>query len=113
MLGLSCVVADSDEEARRLFTSQQQAVINLRTGRPGKLPPPIDDIDSILDGRGHMILDSVLSCAVVGSPATVREGLDAFVARHRPDELMATAHIYDHQARLRSYALLREAWPTV
>jgi luciferase family oxidoreductase group 1 len=111
MLGLSAVVADSDDKARRLFTSQQQAVINLRSGRPGRLPPPIDDIDTILDGRGQMILDSVLSCAVVGSPATVREGLEAFTVRHRPDELMATAHIYDHKARLRSYELLREAWP--
>lgn len=111
MLGLSAVVADTDEQAQRLFTSQQQAVINLRTGRPGRLPPPIDDIDAVLDGRGQMILDSVLSCAVVGSPATVRAELEAFTAQHRPDELMATAHIYDHTARLRSYELLRQAWP--
>ncbi len=110
MLGLSGVVADSDEEARRLFTSQQQAVINLRSGRAGRLPPPIDDIDSILDGRGQMILDSVLSCAVVGSPANAREGLEAFTARHKPDELMVTAHIYDHEARLKSYEMLKGVW---
>jgi luciferase family oxidoreductase group 1 len=106
MLGIGVCVAETDAGAQRLFTSQQQAIINLRSGRPGPLPPPIDDIESVLDGRGQMILESVLSCAVVGSPATVKSGLAAFVARHKPDELMVTAQIFDHAARLRSYELL-------
>ena len=106
MLGIGIFAADSDAEARRLFTSQQQAVINLRSGRPGELPPPIDDIAPILDARGTAILQSVLACAIVGSPATVKHGLEAFIARHRPDEIMVTAQIFDHVARLRSYALL-------
>jgi len=106
MLGISVFAAETDAEAKRLFTSQQQAVINLRSGRPGPLPPPIDDIATILDDRGRAILDAVLACAIVGSPATVGRGLDAFVARHRPNELIVTAQIFDHAARLRSFNIL-------
>ena len=106
MLGISVFAAETDAEARRLFTSQQQAIINLRSGRPGLLPPPIDDIEAILDSRGRTILDSVLSCAVVGSPETVRDGLNAFIATHRPDEVIVTAQIFDHAARLRSFNIL-------
>lgn len=106
MLGIGVVVSETDAEARRLFTSQQQAVVNLRSGRPGPLPPPIDDIESMLDGRGQMILESVLGCAVVGAPTTVRDGLRDFMTRHNPDELMVTAQIFDHAARLESYRLL-------
>jgi luciferase family oxidoreductase group 1 len=106
MLGISVFAADTDADARRLFTSQQQAVINLRSGRPGLLPPPIDDITAILDNRGKAILDSVLSCAVVGSAKTVEYGLNAFIARHSPDELIVTAQIFDHTARLESFKIL-------
>jgi luciferase family oxidoreductase group 1 len=106
MLGIGVYAGETDAEARKLFTSQQQAVINLRSGRPGELPPPIDDIAAILDERGRAILESVLACAIVGSPATVKHGLNAFIARHRPDELMVTAQIFDHAARLRSFEIL-------
>jgi luciferase family oxidoreductase group 1 len=106
MLGISVFAAETDAEARRLFTSQQQAVINLRTGRPGQLPPPIDDIEAILDDRGRAILDSVIACAIVGSPVTVEHDLNAFIVRHRPDELIVTAQIFDHAARLRSFGTL-------
>jgi luciferase family oxidoreductase group 1 len=106
MLGLNVVAAETDEEARTLFTSVQQAVINLRSGRAGRLPPPIDNIDDILDGRAQMILDRVLECAVVGSAQTVRAGLDDFITAHRPDEVMITAQIFDHAKRLRSYEIV-------
>ena len=106
MLGISVFAAETDAEARRLFTSQQQAVINLRSGRPGQLPPPIDNIAAILDDRGRAILDSVLACAMVGAPATVEHGLRVFIGRHRPDELIVTAQIFDHAARLRSFDIL-------
>jgi luciferase family oxidoreductase group 1 len=106
MLGISVFAAETDFEARRLFTSQQQAVINLRSGRPGPLPPPIDNIETILDDRGREILKSVLACAMVGSPATVKHRLGNFIARHTPDELMVTAQIFDHAARLRSFNIL-------
>ena len=108
MLGLNVVAADTDDEARKLFTSVQQAVINLRSGRPGRLPPPIENIDSILDGRSQMILDRVLECAVVGSAQAVRMGLKDFIAAHDPDEIMITAQIFDHAKRLRSYEIVSE-----
>jgi luciferase family oxidoreductase group 1 len=107
MLGLNVVAAESDGEAQHLFTSLQQAFINLRTGRPGPLPPPVDDIKPYLaDPRLEAMLKSVLAVAQVGSPATVKQGLDAFIARHQPDELMVAGQIYEHEARKRSYAIL-------
>ncbi|HEX5279067.1 MAG TPA: LLM class flavin-dependent oxidoreductase [Micropepsaceae bacterium] len=108
MLGISVFAAETDADARMLFTSQQQAVIHLRSGRPGQLPPPIDDIEAILDDRGRAILDSVLTYAIVGSRGTVMQRLQGFVDRHRPDELMVTANIFDHAARLTSFRILSE-----
>ena len=108
MLGLNVIAADTDEEARRLFSSLQQAVVNLRSGRPGQLPAPVDDLESRLDRVGKSIVKNVLACSVVGSPSTVARGLEAFVARHQPDEIMATAQIFDHAARLRSFEILAE-----
>ena len=107
MLGLNVVVADTDVEARHLFTSLQQAFINLRTGRPGPLPPPVDDIAPFLaDPRIEAMLKSVLAVAQVGAPETVKAGLETFIARHQPDELMVAGQVYDHEARKRSYELL-------
>ena len=106
MLGLNVFAADTDAEARRLFSSLHQAFLNLRLGRPGKLPPPVDDMESRLDPRARTMLDNSLSCAVVGSADTVRKGLAAFVARTGADELMITAQIFDHTARRRSFEIL-------
>ena len=108
MAGLNVIAADTDAEARRLFTSAQQAFINLRTGHPGKLPPPVDDIEPLLEGPARLMLQQVLSEAVVGSPATVRQGLSGFVTRTGIDEVIVTAQIHDHAARLRSYELLAQ-----
>jgi len=109
MLGVNVFAADTDAEARRLFSSLQQAFINLRTGRPGKLPAPIDDMDARLEPRARMMLENSLSCSIVGSPQTVRVGLQDFVARTGADELMITAQIYDHAARKRSFEILANA----
>jgi luciferase family oxidoreductase group 1 len=107
MLGLNVVVAQTDAEAKHLFTSLQQAFINLRTGRPGPLPPPVEDIRPLLaDPRIEAMLRSVLAVAQVGAPETVKAGLEAFIALHQPDELMVAAQVYDHEARKRSYELL-------
>lgn len=105
MLGLNVVVADTDAEARRLFTSQQQSFIKLRRGRPGLVPPPIDDIDAFCTPQERAGVDHALACAVIGAPDTVRRGIGELIARHQPDELMLTANIFDHAARLRSFAL--------
>jgi luciferase family oxidoreductase group 1 len=108
MLGVSVFAAETDTEAQRLFSSQQQAFLNLRRGRPGKLPPPVDDMDARIDPMGRAMLDDSLSCACVGSAETVRAQLAAFVARTGADEIMATAQIFDHEARKRSFAILAE-----
>jgi luciferase family oxidoreductase group 1 len=105
MLGINVVAADSDAEARRLFTTQQQSFINLRRGRPGLIPPPIDDIQAYWSPVEKAGVERALACAVVGDADSVREGLDAFIARHRPDELLITANVFDHAARRHSFEI--------
>jgi luciferase family oxidoreductase group 1 len=106
MLGLNVFAADTDAQARLLFSSLQQAFVNLRTGRPGKLPAPRDDYEAGLDPRARAMLADALSCSVVGGPDTVRQGVEAFIARTGADELMVTAQIHDHAARLHSFEIL-------
>ncbi|RWM89603.1 MAG: LLM class flavin-dependent oxidoreductase [Mesorhizobium sp.] len=106
MLGLNVFAAPSDAEARLLFTSLQQAFVNLRSGRPGRLPPPVDGYERDLDPMAKTMLGQALSCAVVGAPETVRQGIEAFVRRTGADELMVTAQIFDHAARVRSFEIL-------
>jgi luciferase family oxidoreductase group 1 len=108
MLGVNIFAAETDAEARFLFSSQQQAFLNLRRGRPGKLPPPVADFEAGVDRYGRAMLADALACAVVGGPETVRDGLAAFVASTGADELMVTAQIFDHAARKRSFSILAE-----
>ena len=109
MLGINVIAADGDSEAEWLFTSLQQAFLNLRRGRPGRLPPPVEDYGRNLNPMEQAMLRDTLAYAVVGSPETVRQGLDAFVAGTGADELMVTAQIFEHQARLRSFEITAEA----
>jgi luciferase family oxidoreductase group 1 len=109
MLGLNVFAAETDAEAKLLFTSLQQAFVNLRTGRPGPLPAPVENYDADLDPMAKAMLAQALSCAIVGSPQTVRTGLDAFIRRTGADELMVTAQVFDHAARVRSFEILAEA----
>jgi luciferase family oxidoreductase group 1 len=108
MLGVNVVAAGSDAEARRLFTTQQQSFINLRRGRPGLIPPPIDDIESYWTPTEKFGVEHALACAVIGDATTVQQGIEAFVARHRPDELMVTANVFDHETRCRSFEIVAE-----
>ncbi len=105
MLGLNVVAADSDAEARRLFTTQQQSFINLRRGRPGLIPPPIDDIEAYWNPPEKLMVERALACATVGDATTVQDGIAAFIARHRPDELLLTANVFEHAARCHSFAI--------
>ena len=105
MLALNVVAADTRSEAQRLFTTQQQSFVRLRRGAPGLIPPPIDDIEAFWTPQEKAMVEQSLACAVVGDADDVREGIAAFVARHRPDELMLTANIFDHDARRRSFEL--------
>ena len=105
MLALNVVAADTDAEARRLFTTLQQAFTNLRRGRPGLIPPPIDDIESYWTPTEKFGVEQALACSVVGAPDTVERGIAQFVERFAPDELMLTANVFDHAARLRSFEI--------
>jgi luciferase family oxidoreductase group 1 len=107
MLGLNVVAAESDAEARFLFTSLQQAFVNLHRGMPGPLPPPREDPEGTL--APTVAAGSPLSKAVVGGPDTVRAGLQAFVDQHQPDEIIVTAQIFDQAKRLRSLELVAQA----
>ena len=105
MLGFNVFAADTDDEAQLLASSMQQAFVNLRSGRPGKLQPPRAGYLQQLDGPYRAMLDQVLSCSAIGAPATVADAMHAFIARTGADELMITSQIFDHQARLRSYEI--------
>ena len=105
MLGFNVFAADTDDEARLLATSMQKAFVNLRMGTPGKLQPPEAGYLERLPPEAHAMLASVLSCSAIGGPATVKQALDAFIARTGADELMVTSQIHDHQARKRSYEI--------
>jgi luciferase family oxidoreductase group 1 len=103
MVGVNLFAADTDQQAQRLFTSLQQQFVNLRRGTPGQLQPPVDQIEA-----AEMELSSVahsLACSVIGDPDTVRAGLLSVIEQTGADELMLTAQIYDHVARLRSFEI--------
>jgi luciferase family oxidoreductase group 1 len=108
MLALNVVAAGSDRVARHLFTSQQLGFINLRRGRPGQIPAPVEDITAVSTPEERAGVDRALACAVVGSVQTVERGIADFVARHRPDELVVTSNIFDHSARLYSFELVAQ-----
>jgi len=108
MLGYNVFAADTDEEAQWRATSMQQAFVNLRTGNPGKLPPPVSNYRDALGPQENAMLDSVLSCSAIGSPDTVAAQMKAFIASTQPDELMITSQIFEHSARLRSYEILAD-----
>ena len=108
MLGLNVFAAGSDDEARRLFSSLQQAFVNLRRGHPGRLPPPLDDFDRQLTPMDRLGISEMLACSVVGSPETVQRGIARFIAATGAGEVMVTSQIFDHAARLRSYEITAE-----
>ncbi|MCC6735981.1 MAG: LLM class flavin-dependent oxidoreductase [Bauldia sp.] len=106
MLGYNVFAADTDAEAKLLATSMQQAVINLRRGMPGLLQPPDPTLEAGLTPHDRAILSSFLSASAIGSPETVRAAVLAFVEETGADELIVASQIFDHAARLRSYAIL-------
>jgi luciferase family oxidoreductase group 1 len=108
MLGVHACVADTDAAARELFSSTEQAFIQLRRGTPVALPPPRAGFRESLSPGERGLLEQVLSCAVVGTPEVALDGLMEIVARTAADELIVTSMIYEHAARLRSYELLAQ-----
>ena len=108
MLGVTVVAAETDAEARFLFSSLQQSTLNNRIGQPSRVPPPVADFEATLDSYRKAVVDDALGSAVVGSPDTVRRGLEDLIARTGADELMVTANIYDHEKRKRSFEIVAE-----
>ncbi|HTO03642.1 MAG TPA: LLM class flavin-dependent oxidoreductase [Opitutus sp.] len=113
MAAVAVYAAETDEEAARLFTSLQQSFVNLRRGAPVRLPPPIDDPAGAWTPEEQAGLDRAFSEAIVGSRATVQAGLRSFLEHTGLDELMITAAIYDHEARLRSFEIVAEVRETL
>ena len=109
MVGCSAIVADSEDEARKLFTSPQQQFVHRMRGGRVKLPPPIDDIETFWSPTEKAQAPSMLSCAFHGSTETIKEKLAPLIEATGADELMVTAAIWDHKARVRSYELLAQA----
>jgi luciferase family oxidoreductase group 1 len=106
MAAVAVFAADSDDKASRLFTSLQQSFLNLRRGMPGLLPPPVESMDGLWSAAERGVVNQAFREAIVGSPATVGRGIEAFVRRTGVDELMVTAAIFEHQARRRSFELV-------
>jgi luciferase family oxidoreductase group 1 len=108
MVCLNAIGADTDEEARRMFTSNQQQFINLRRGMPGKLPTPVDNIESLWSASERFGVDNALRMSVVGNIDTLRQGLQSILRETEADELMINGQIFDQQARLRSFEIVSE-----
>lgn len=109
MIGCNVFAADTDEEARFRATSMQQAFINLRSGRPAQLPPPVEGFAERVGPRERALFDDALSCSAIGSPAVVRDALRSIIERTGADELIVAAQVFDHAARLRSYEIAAQA----
>ena len=112
MLGFNVFAADTDDEAELLATSMQQAFVNLRSGHPARLPPPVDGYLSRISPQQRAMLDQVLSCTAIGARDRIISSLKEFTERTGADELMITSQIFDHTARLRSYEITAEVRAT-
>jgi alkanesulfonate monooxygenase SsuD/methylene tetrahydromethanopterin reductase-like flavin-dependent oxidoreductase (luciferase family) len=108
MLGFNVFAADTEEEAQFLATSMQQAFVNLRSGHPKRLQPPMEGYLNRIGPQERALLDQVLSCSAIGSRDTVKRILKNFIEQTGADELMITSQIFDHPARLRSYEITAE-----
>ncbi|MCE4556143.1 LLM class flavin-dependent oxidoreductase [Pelomonas cellulosilytica] len=106
MVGLNVIVAPTDDEARFLFTSVQQRFLGMARGRRGKLPEPVPSMDALWTPAERLQVERMLSESVVGSPETVRAGLQATAERTGADELIVACAVHDHALRRRSYELL-------
>jgi len=107
MLGFNVIAAASDEEARFRASSVQQAFINLRSGHPKRLPPPVEGFFDQIGPQEKALLAQILTSSAIGSPETVARDLQAFSAKTGADELMITSQIFDHQARVHSYEITK------
>jgi luciferase family oxidoreductase group 1 len=105
MVAANVFAADTDAEARRLFTSAQQQFLNLVRGTPGLLPPPVESLDGLWFPHERQHVERMTRCSAVGAPETVRRWLERFAAETQADELILAGQIYDHAARRRSFEI--------
>ena len=109
LVGMNVIAAESDDEARRLATTQQMSFANIFRGTRSLSQPPIDDIDSYWSPQEKMQASQMLACSVIGSLETVRRGLKDMIERTNADELMIVSDIFNPQKRLRSFEIIAEA----
>ena len=109
IVSVNVIAADTDDEARRLFTSIQQAFLNLIRGVPRELQPPVDSMTDKWSPAEQDAVARKTHYSVAGSPETVRHYLDRLIAATSADELMLTANIFDHRARVHSFELAATA----
>ncbi len=113
MIGVNVFVADEDAQARKLFTSLQQQFVSLVRGTPGQVPPPVDTMEGRWSAAEEAHVRSMTRYSAVGAPDTVRRELAAMIAETNADEVVATAQIYDHAARLRSFELAADVFRSI
>ncbi len=113
MAGFNIIAAATDEEAQLLATSMQQSFVRLRTGQPGKLPPPVAGYRDTLGPQENAILDHVLGCTAVGSADTVKASIERFLARTRVQEVIVASNIYDFDARKKSLEIAARSFSTL
>lgn len=105
MLAINVFAADSDEEGIYLKSSMQQGFANLRSGRPGPLPRPVEDVETHLGPAAMAMVNQALSCSATGSKDSVRADLTRLIARYGPDEVILAGQIHDHASRKRSFEI--------
>lgn len=113
MIGANVFAADSDEEAKRLFTSLQQQFVNLVRGMPQEVPPPVEDLNGRWSLAERTYVERMIRISAVGSSSTIRKQLEALVEETGADEVIATAQIFEHVARLRSFEIAAEVFQSM
>ena len=105
MLAVNVFAGESDEEGRFLRSSMQQSFANLRSGRPGQLPRPIENVEEHLGPAAMAMVDQALTCSATGSKDSVQKKLTQLISRHQPDEILLASQVHDHTARLHSFEI--------
>jgi luciferase family oxidoreductase group 1 len=110
MVGVNVFAADTEQQARRLSTTQQQMHLNLQRGMPGQMPPPVDSMEGLWQPHEKASVEATLRASIIGDPKMVKEQLQAFIDVTQVDELIINSMIFDHAARLRSYEIVADVW---
>lgn len=110
IVAINVFAADTAEEAKRLATSQHQSFLALVRGKPGKIKPPVDDMDSVWTPQEKALVDARLGGSIIGDAVTVGDGLENLARSTMANEIMVNGIFYDHDARLRSYEIVAGVW---